>query len=1192
MNSPVSVSIIKLFFCLLLCTAVRVYAAPQSPVVSLDVKEASLKKVFKLIEKQTGYIFTYRSDILRAAAPVTLHITNMPLEKALEQILDKNRFLYRISGSAVLVAAKAQAPPTNTSQPYAFVVRKDTLISVSGTVVNEKNEPMPGAMITIKGYDRYVIADDNGGFTIHRIGPSTRLETTCISCEKTETSISSLNNQQIVVKTTVAELEKVTLNPVTGYQQLPKERATGSFVMLGQADINRSVTTDILSRMNNITSGMLTITVDGAAKITTGPSTQNLGYSIRGVSTLSPVLVNTNPLVIVDNFPYEGDIRNINPNDVESVTVLKDAAAASIWGTRSGNGVIVITTKKGAFNQKMRVEFSANLTVKGKPALKKAKGFLGSSDYISIERDLFNRGYFDADIASAAKPLLSPVVELLARKRAGQMAGPDADAAIDALRNVDVRNDLLNYVYQKAVNQQYALSVRGGVQKTRYAFSFGTDRNRDNLIRNGYNRTTVNSTVACTPVKNLEVTVAANYSLNKYLQNNTLGYGTNILGTSGKYRNLLPYSHLADASGNALAVSRDYRTAYVDSVAALGFLDGKYRPLDEIRLADNSITRNDLLLRAAVKYTIIKGLSVELQYQREQQISEVKNYRSEQTYQTRYFINRFAQYDATTKTFTYIFPKGGVLEKEHYNWLIQNGRGQINYTKRVQDHEVTAILGMEIRESNYSGDKKLLLAYEPSSGAYASDVNYTANYSVNPTGTSTIASSYYNYPAPFSGILNRFISYYSNIGYNYKSRYDISISARRDGANLFGVKTNDKITPLWSAGFGWAASKEQFYKVDWLPYLRLKATYGYNGNIYNGTTAYTTGYTGVDPLTGLPIITINSIGNPQLRWEKVRNINIGVDFKTKSDILTGSVEWYVKNGEDLLESNSQLPPQVGNSGALLRNTASMITHGMDIKLASSNVRNRQWTWNTSLLLNVLTDKVLNYKAPQNSSTIQTRPGDQLYIVGKPLYGVMSYRWAGLDPTNGDPQGYLNGRVSKEYSNIINNYNPDSLIFSGSAVPTIFGAFRNDVDWKGFSLSVNIVYKLGYFFRRPVLSLSATDNLFSNYNAAAYSSRWQKAGDEKYTTTPSLSYPGDAARTAFYQYSEAVVTRGDHVRLQDIRLGYTFNTQVLHKAFKSLTVYSYINNVGVIWRANRFGIDPDSMDMPQITSYSLGVRAIF
>lgn len=1191
MNSPVSVSIIKIFFCLLLCTAVRVYAAPQSPVVNLDVKNASLKKVFKLIEKQTGYVFTYRSEILRNSAPVTLRINNMPLEKALEQILDRSHFAYRISGTAVLVAMKTGPSPVTSKDPYAFVVKKDTLLSVSGTVVNERNEPMPGAMITIKGYDRYVIADDNGGFTIHRIGPNTRLETSCISCEKTESGISSLNNQVIVVKTTVAELEKVTLNPVTGYQQLPKERATGSFVMLGQADINRSVTTDILSRMNNITSGMLTLTVDGAAKITTGPGTQGLGYSIRGVSTLAPLQVNTNPLIIVDNFPYEGDMRNINPNDVETITVLKDAAAASIWGTRSGNGVIVITTKKGAFNQKLQVELSANLTVKGKPALKKAKGFLGSSDYIDIETDLFNRGFFDADILTATRPPMSPVIDLLVKKRSGAISAAEADAAIDAYRNVDVRNDLLNHVYQNAVNQQYALNVRGGFQKLRYAFSLGTDRNRDNLVRNGYHRTTFNTTIAFTPVKNLEVTVAANYSLNKYLLNNAVGYGAAVIG-AGKYRTLYPYASLADASGNALAVVKDYRAAFVDSVAGLGFLDGKYRPLDEIRFADNATTRNDLLLRAAAKYTIAKGLSVEMQYQREKQVSEIKNYRSEQVYLTRYMINRFAQYNASTNAFSYVFPRGGILEKEHYDWLIQNLRAQINYAKRIDDHEISAILGVEVRESDYDGGKALLVGYQPATGTYATNVSFNTSYPVNPSGTSTIATAYNGYNGNFSGILNRFISYYSNIGYNYKNRYDVSISARRDGANLFGVKTNDKITPLWSAGLGWAISKEQFYKVDWLPYMRIKATYGYNGNIYNGGSAYTTGSTALDPVTNAPVIIISTIGNPQIRWEKVRNVNIGVDFKTKSDLVTGSVEWYEKKGEDLLENNNQLPPQVGNAGTLWRNTASMITHGMDVRLSFATMRKKELSWNTSLLFNLLANKVVSYKIPQNSSTIQTRPGDMLFIVGKPLFGVFSYKWAGLDPASGEPQGVIKGEVTKKYTDIINNFATENLVFSGSSVPTIFGALRNDFEWKKLSVSVNIVYKLKYYFRRPVMSLNEADLLYTNYNAAGYNTRWKKPGDELHTSTPSLSYPNDNAKATFYQYSEAVVSRADHIRLQDIRLGYTFDNDKLHKRIKSLMVYSYINNLGIIWRANKFGIDPDSMDMPQVRSFSVGVRAVF
>lgn len=1191
MNSPSSVSFIKILFCLLFCTAVRAYAIPQTPTVSLNVREASLKKVFKLIEKQTGYTFTYQPEILKKSPAVTLTISNATLEQVLNLILDKQRFAFRVTGNNVLVAAKDNAPVAVNPSYHPFV-SKDTLISVSGTVVNENNEPIAGAMVAARGYNRYVITNDDGSFVMHRIGPNTRLETTCISCEKTETGIASLNNQLIAVKTTVAELEKVTLNPVTGYQQIPKERATGSYVLLDREILNRSVTTDILSRISHITSGLLTSNVDGATKITTGPTTQNLGYSIRGVSTLSPLVVNTNPLIIVDNFPYEGDMRNINPNDVESITVLKDAAAASIWGTRSGNGVIVITTKKGSFNQKLQIELNANVSIKGKPKLRQAKGYMASSDYIDIETDLFNRGYFDADLALATKPPLSPVVELLSKKRAGLISAAEADAVISAYRNVDLRDDLLKYVYQDAVNQQYSMNVRGGLKHVKYTFSVGHDRNRDNLVRNGYRRTTFNTTTVFTPVKNLEVSLAVNYSLNTYLQNNTIGYGAGVIGT-GKYKTFYPYAQLADANGNALSVVKDYRAGYVDSVAALGFMDGRYRPLEELRLADNSTARNDLLMRAAVKYKVTPHFSAELQYQREKQVSVIRNLRDEASYIPRYFVNRFTQYNAATSSFTYPFPKGSILEKEHYDWLIQNVRGQLNYNQHFGDHGIAAIVGMEVRESDYDGYKNLYLGYNKSTGKYDTGLNYTAAYPTNPSGaTSTLYSAYYSFSNNVNGILNRFISYYSNIGYNYKNRYDVTISARRDGANLFGVKTNDKITPLWSAGLGWTISKESFYKVSWLPYLRLNATYGYNGNIYNGSTAYTTGTYMTDPITLLPIISINTVGNPQVRWEKVRNMNLAVDFKVAGGLLSGVVEWYSKKGEGLLENNSTLPPQVGNAGTLLRNTASMITHGMDIKLTSQNIRNKQFQWNTTLLLNLLNDKVLAYKIPQNSNTTQTRQGDMLYLVGKPLYGVLSYKWAGLDATNGDPQGYLNGQVSKEYAKILANFAEQNLVYSGTAVPTVFGALRNDFSYRRFSASVNIVYKLGYYFRRSVMSLNETEALYSNYVSSGYSTRWKQPGDEKVTNMPSLAYPNDDSRRDFYQFSEAAVTKGDHVRLQDIRVGYSFEGSKIIKWAKTLELYGYLNNIGILWRSNKYGIDPDSMDMPQVMSVSFGVRTLF
>jgi len=214
----------------------------------------------------------------------------------------------------------------------------------------------------------------------------------------------------------VTQLEEVVVQ--TGYQSLPKERVTGSFVKISPEQLSRKVSPDILSRLDGIANGVY---FNG---LTSPPLTSNastkLGINIRGQSTLMPGLVSADPLIVVDNFPYEGNINNINPNDVESITILKDAAAASIWGARAGNGVIVITTKKRKPNQKMRVDLTVNTTVGNKPDLSYARNFLSAPDYINAEIYLYNQGLFTSDIANTTtRPALSPVIELLAKRKAG-----------------------------------------------------------------------------------------------------------------------------------------------------------------------------------------------------------------------------------------------------------------------------------------------------------------------------------------------------------------------------------------------------------------------------------------------------------------------------------------------------------------------------------------------------------------------------------------------------------------------------------------------------------------------------------------------------------------------------------------------------------------------------------------------------
>lgn len=1170
--------IMKLTAILLFAAAMHVSAkGVGQDKISLSLKNTPLEKVFGEIEAQSGFVFIYKDETVKDKR-ISIQVSNVTLSQALDECLKGQALSYQIVGKSVAIKAIRK----NTDQIGGDPTGTPPFIDVRGRVVNEKGEPVEGVTVTVKGHSKKTLTDKNGEFSMTTVEQDATLVFTHITMESFEVKVSGKTELVINLRTKVSALGDVVVTVSTGYQQLPKERATGSFVHINNELLNRAVGTNVLDRLKGITSGLLNSnTLLRPDDVDRMPSVANRGLNIRGTSTISPNQVNTNPLIVLDNFPYEGDIRNINPNDIESVSILKDAAAASIWGAKSGNGVIVITTKRGKLNQKLRIQFNSNVTVVNKPDLFYDKNFLNSSDYIDVETYLFNQGYFTSDLSNTTnRPGVSPVVEILNRQKSGQISTAEANSQLDALREVDVRNDYDNHVYQKSVNQQYSIGLRGGSNNLLYSLSAGYDKNKNSLVGNGYERIVITSASTYIPVQNLEVSAYINYSQSKTTQNNQFGYGSEFIG--GKYGNIFPYARLADDAGSPLSVLKDYRGAYIDSAQKLGFKDWSYKPLNEMKYGDNNSKINSILLRASVKYKIRPYLSAEIQYQNERQMIASRDYRSVQTYYARNLINRFSIYNPTTKSFTYNLPVGGMLNLGNYDWVANSLRGQLNYSQSFGIHTINAIGGMEIRQLKATGFNRQSYGYNDDLGTAAMNLNFNTSYNTNPSGSSTLSSALPTLNGNTTETLNRFVSYYLNAGYSYNERYDVTVSARKDGANLFGVKTNDKITPLWSAGLGWSISKEKFYTFDLIPYLKLRATYGFNGNVYNGS-AYVTGNYFNSSLTGAQTIYNIVPGNDQLKWEKIKNINIGLDFSLKKDIIQGTIELYKKEGIDLLETTNA-PPQTGFVSVLM-NTAKTKTTGVDLTLTSTNI-NRAFSWKTVLLLSTIKDKLVAYTLPQTSATIQKQATftDMLNLVGKPLFGIYSYKWAGLDPTNGDPQGYLNGKISKDYTGIVNNFNPDSLVYNGVGRPTVFGSLRNDFFYKGFSLSVNVTFKLGYYFRRPTISLNYQDMLTA-YTNDDYSKRWMQPGDEEITNVPSLMYPSNSTRNTFYQYSEILVEKADHIRLQDIRFAYNFNDSKFKKGIvRGIEVYSYLNNLGFLWRANKNNIDPDVINTGSTTHF--------
>jgi len=1135
-----------------LLTVISLHAAAggHSQTITISTKNAPLEKIFAEIKKQTGYEFVYRWELLQNTKPVDIDVKNATVKQVLDFCLKDQPLDYKILDNLIVLNEKAE--PKDVRPPPL------PLTDITGKVTDSEGNPLAGASIKVKGTNNGATTNEKGEFTIIGVDENATLIITSVSHETQEIKLNGRKDITVQLKIKITELGIVSVTVNTGYQHIPKVQATGSFNHIDNELLNRRVSTNILDRIENLTPGVL---------FNRGEAANTDTLLIRGRST---IFANAQPLIVVDNFPYDGNLSNINPNDMESITILKDAAAASIWGARAGNGVIIITTKKGK-TSKTRVELNSSITWQQKPDLFNVNQ-ISSSDFIDLEKKLYSLGYYNGAITSPSHQPLTPVVDLLVAKTNGSVPAAQADALIEALKQYDSRNELQKYFYQLGVNQQHAISASGNTEHINYYMGIGYDRNLSTKVGQQYDRISIRSQNTFKITRKLELTVGLNHIQSIEKNGNNPGY--NYYSNAGKF--YYPYTQFADEAGRPLPIYLHYRRGWVDTVGSGKLLNWLYYPISEI---NNTISKTKIrnnMINAGINYKIMNSLSVDLKYNYQNQVSTLNDEYKDLSYFSRNLINNFTQIGAGG-VLSYPIPRGGILDLFNSEITSHQGRAQANYSQAWGTrHQLAAIAGYEIRSVITNGNRNRLYGYNPALSSVNPNINYTTVYPQygTPGATAQIATN-----QSISKKTDHFISYYANAAYTYNSRYILSASARMDEANLFGVKTNQKGTPLWSAGASWLLHKEDFYKSGLFPFLRLRVTYGYNGNISRSTSAYTTASYNISTITSAPTATIQNPPNEKLRWEKVGIINFGIDFELKNKIVSGSIEYYNKKATDLM-GQAPVDPTLGlsqNFGGsyFFGNVASMKGNGVEIELNSRNL-NRSVKWYTTFLFSYSSSKVTEYLMPLSSagstylSTIGINP-----IIGKPVFALYSFRWRGLDPATGDPQGYLNGNTSKDYTGIYSATKIDSMIYNGPVQSPYFGALRNTINIKNWSLSINISYKLGYYFRKNKFSYNT---IFSSWNGSGdYAQRWQKPGDEKTTNIPSMpGYPFTnlIARDQFFQYAEINVLKGDNIRLEDISLSYDLDkNQWVKMPFSHVRLYLYIANLGTLWIANKEKIDP-------------------
>jgi len=1054
--------------------------------------------------------------------------------------------------------------------PFNLLAQKNISIYVED---EGSSFPLSGATINLKFKGTSYKTDDSGKKTLIVDLPET-LYVEFMGYQSKQIEVAdNVQTYTVQLKPEATDLQEVIVS--TGYFDQPLERAAGAFTHLDNSLIKRAISTNILGKMEGVVNG-LQFSRTGL----TNENTDKPELRIRGISSIKS---ETAPLIVIDNFPYDGDINLINPNDIESITVLKDASAASIWGSKAGNGVIVINTRKGIKQNKSRVQFSSNFSVIDKPDLFYNQAYMNPTDIMQVQQIAYeNEIYRERDDI-----LLPEYVELLISKKNGDLAEDEFNLKKQVLAGNDIRRDAEKYLYQNGFNQQHFLSLEGGNDNLGYYISAGYDKNEHSVIGNGVNRLTLNTNNSIGIAKKITLNLGFNYIYSKSTNN-----GVSLHSLHPSAFRLPSYTALVDAEGNYLPVPVNNRSTYINAAEENGLLNWGYYPVQDRDYRSITADENRLRLNTSLVYKLNNALNLKLFYTWENADGNSRSLYTEDSWYARDMINRFTQADGSL-----LLPFGAILKGNSNDVQNHYARAQIDFNKDIGsdfEHNIRLLAGTEVRENKTVGQPTYLVyGYDDETLTSSSNLDYSKFYPTKPRGSGKILGA----NSAGSHLTDRFISYYANGGYSYKGRYIANASIRWDASNIFGVKTNQKGVPLWSIGGAWIVTEDFAKSNNLLSFLKTRLTYGVSGNVYPYLSSLPSILFTPDLYTSLPAAYIKSAGNPSLKWEKVSTLNIGLDFSVLNKKIDGSVDYYIKNGKDLIGEN-YIDPTTGIFRTSLTgysidnqiNYADLVTKGIDIQLNTKNISG-EFSWATTFLINITRNKIKKYMANETNniytyfSYLSVPPKENIS-----KDAIYSIPWYGLDAETGTP---IIPDENNNYAEYFNNLSYSDLLMNGVTVAPVYGSIRNTFNFKNISLGINIGWKSGYYFRRNSIDYNAL--MTQGYGHLDYSKRWIKPGDELKTQVPAFKEEVNASRDNVYTYSEQLIEKGDNIRLQDVSMSYHIAGNKLGlRSIERITMNLYAKNLGLLWSRTNSGIDPDYplSNYPQPTTVSFGINVQF
>ena len=1008
--------------------------------------------------------------------------------------------------------------------------------AVTGTVVSQEDgQPIIGATVRVVGASAGDVTDADGKFSISMPAGHNKLKVTYVGMVDQDVTVKG-NSVRVVLVPDQTNLDEVM---VVAYGTAKKSAFTGSAAVVKSDDIAKISSSNAMSALSGKVSGVQINSATGA------PGQESFSIRIRGISSIN---AGNDPLIIVDGAPYNGDINNLNQNDIASMTVLKDAASAALYGARGANGVVIITTKNGR-------EGTSSITVDAKWGANTR----GVEFYNTVESPA---GYYEAyyqslknyrtslgdDAATAHRWALNNMFyggydlgyNVYTVPEGQDFIGPNGklnpNATLGRVVNVNGTEYLLypdswrDAAYQTGVRQEYNVTATGSNDKGSFYGSAGYLKNEGISIGSDYERFT--GRLKADYQLRSWLKLSGNFNYAHYKANSLADDGGSTVGNVFMVKNMAPIYplYIRDAAGNIL---QDSKTGLAMYDWGDGTVTGLTRPT---MTGSNPIFANYFDKNQNEGNSLDATGTAEIRFLEDFKFTSANTVMLDETRFTYTNNPYYGQFAANN----------GSVQKAHVRTWAYNYQQLLNWHHLFDKHDVEVMLGHEYYRTRY-------YYLTASKNNMFSVFNDELAGAVN-TGTMNSYTTDYNVEG-----------WFGRVQYNYDNKYFGSLSYRRDASSRF--HPDHRWGNFWSLGGAWIISKEKWFNAPWVDELKFKASYGEQGNDNIGSHLYTDTYSIVPSGDGAGVKPSSTKGNETITWEKNGNFNTGFEFSFFRGRLAGSIEYFYRRTSDMLAFFA-LPASSGWSG-YYDNVGNMQNMGAEVELDGTLIRTKDFEWGLNLNFTAYKNEITSIAEKNKTQTVEGSEGyasgSYFYGEGESLYTFYMPKYAGVDE-NGKSMFYK----TEEDGSITTTTTPGEATYylCGTALPWAYGGFGTRFSYKGFDLAVDFNYQLGgqIYDSDYAGMMGITSSGRGSAIHADLLNSWTEENPN--TNIPKLIIDDTSTTTT----SDRFLIGASYLSLQNLNFGYTFPTKMTSKVgIGKLRVYLTATNLW-LW-SKRQGLDP-------------------